>query len=151
MGYIEDLRAVVGYRPLILVGSAVLAINELGHLLLQQKLNGVWGVPGGIMELGESLEDTARREVYEETGLHVGQFALVGVFSGSEYFNSLPNGDEFYSVTVAYLTHEVHGESRADDVESLNVAFFPPDRLPPRLNRSKALIEQLVSGTLSAK
>ena len=49
MGYIEDLRKVVGNQPLILVGVAIAVINERGELLLQQLSNGIWGVPGGFM------------------------------------------------------------------------------------------------------
>src|SRR5699024_2262717 len=79
MGYIEDLRKIVGHRPLILVGSVVIIIDEQGKLLLQQRTfpNGVWGIPGGLMELGESTEDVARREIFEETGLHIGQLHLI--------------------------------------------------------------------------
>ena len=69
MGYIEDLRKLVGHRRLILCGSSVVIRNEKGELLLQERRHpsGRWAFPGGLMELGESTEDTARREVREET------------------------------------------------------------------------------------
>ncbi len=71
MGYVEELRKIVGHRPLILVGAVVLVINENGYVLLQQRTEpyGKWGLPGGLMELSESPEETAYREVYEETGI----------------------------------------------------------------------------------
>ena len=69
MGYVEDLRKIVGNQPLNLVGVAVAVINENGDLLLQRRNDGQWGVPGGFIELGESMEDAGRREVLEETGL----------------------------------------------------------------------------------
>lgn len=52
MGYVEELRKIVGHRPLILVGAVVLVINEHGYVLLQQRTEpyGKWGLPGGLME-----------------------------------------------------------------------------------------------------
>lgn len=95
MGYIEELREVVGSRPLNLAGVAVAVFNEQGQILLQQRWNGMWGVPGGFVELGESIEAAGRREVLEETGIEIGTLQLATVFSGKECFVKLPNGDEF--------------------------------------------------------
>ncbi|WP_347342956.1 NUDIX domain-containing protein [Lysinibacillus pakistanensis] len=63
------LRQYVGHQPIILPGSAVIILNNANEVLLQKRYEGGWGLPGGLMELGESLEDTAKREVFEETGL----------------------------------------------------------------------------------
>ena len=109
MGYIENLRAAVGNQPLILVGVAVAVLNETGEILLQKRMDGLWGVPGGFIELGESTEDAGRREVLEETGIEIGKLNLVGVFSGKQHFVKLPNGDEFYPVTIAYISREIKG------------------------------------------
>ena len=62
MGYIKELRKVVGSRPLNLAGVAV-AVFKKGQILLQQRQNGIWGVPGGFVELGESTEEAGRRSV----------------------------------------------------------------------------------------
>ena len=64
---------------------------------------------GGLMELSESPEETAYREVYEETGIKVKNLRLINVFSGANYFTKLENGDEFQSVTTAYYTDEYEG------------------------------------------
>ena len=61
MGYIEDLRKVIGHKPLILVGVAVAVINEKRQFLLQKRHDGIWGVPGGFMEL-----ENLRRKLEEE-------------------------------------------------------------------------------------
>jgi 8-oxo-dGTP pyrophosphatase MutT (NUDIX family) len=136
MGYIEELREVTGQRPLILVGSAVAVFNEEGEILLQKRHDGQWGVPGGLMELGESAEDTARREILEETGLEIGALELVIVLSGKEYFVHLPNGDQYYAVTVVYRTDDIKGgRLRPDGIESIDARFFPLDGLPERLTR----------------
>ena len=80
MGYIEDIRAVVGHRPSIWVGVAVLVLEGYYRILLQNQLTGLWGMPGGFMELAKSTEETGRREVNKATGLVIGDFVLMGLF-----------------------------------------------------------------------
>ncbi|WP_456276403.1 NUDIX hydrolase [Bacillus sp. AK128] len=144
MGYIEDLRTMVGNQPLILVGVAVAVINEKGEFLLQKRSDGLWGVPGGFMELGESTEEAGRREVYEETGIEVGKLDLVGVFSGKQHYVKLTNGDEFYPVTVAYISKDIKGGIlKADSKETHDAKFFKANELPEGLNPIiKNLIKQ---------
>ena len=72
MGYILELRKTLGSRPLIMAGAGVILINKNGEVLLQKRSdNGCWDYPAGSMELGESFEECARREVLEETGIDV--------------------------------------------------------------------------------
>lgn len=138
MGYVEDLRKVVGHRPLILVGSVVIIIDDKNRVLLQKRKSprGMWGVPGGLMELGESTEDTARRELLEETGLTVGKLNLIDVFSGEGSFLRVSNGDEFYAVTVAYYSNEVSGTLQIDESESLGFEFINVNELPENMVKS---------------
>jgi 8-oxo-dGTP pyrophosphatase MutT (NUDIX family) len=136
LGYVSELRKLVGNRPLILPGAVVLIFNDKDELLLQHRTDGGWGLPGGIMELGESLEETGRREVKEETGLIIGDLKLEGVFSGSEYFLKVENGDELYSVTAVYSTHGYEGEMKIDESESVDLQFFSLEQLPDGLQKS---------------
>lgn len=139
MSYVEDLRKIVGHRPLILVGAVTIIINNKKRILLQKRKAtsfGMWGLPGGLMELGESTEDTARREVFEETGLTIGNLNLIDVFSGPGNFLKVQNGDEFYSVTVAYYTNEVNGNLVIDESESLGFSFFDINQLPDNIVKS---------------
>ena len=74
MSYVRELRSLIGHRPLIITGAAVLIFNQDNCLLMQhRKDNQQWGLIGGSMEIGESLEETARREVLEETGLELNE------------------------------------------------------------------------------
>ncbi|RLQ94205.1 NUDIX hydrolase [Falsibacillus albus] len=150
MGYIDELRKEVGHQPMILVGVAVAVIDESGKLLLQKRIDGLWGVPGGFLELGESTEDAGRREVLEETGIEVGELDLIGVFSGKQYHTIFPNGDEVYPVTIAYVTKDIRsGILKADGNETLDAKFFEvndlPDELSPQFSR---LIQQFVPLTM---
>ncbi|TGB01295.1 NUDIX hydrolase [Halobacillus salinus] len=135
MGYIEELRALVGHRPVILAGSVVLLINEEGHVLLQERTHpeGVWGLPGGLMELGESTEEVGVREVYEETGLTVQNLQLINVYSGKDHFTVAANGDQFYTVTAAYYTTDYEGELRVNLEEGFQCQFIDLERLPERM------------------
>ena len=130
VGYVEELRALIGHRPVILNGSVVLLMDDLGRILLQHRDDGRWGLPGGLMEPGESFEETARREVREETGLTPGPMRFLGVWSGKDYFCRAANGDEFYSVTAAFLAREWSGAPAAAAGESLGFAWTEPDALP---------------------
>jgi 8-oxo-dGTP pyrophosphatase MutT (NUDIX family) len=131
MSYIEEIRAKVGHMPLILVGAGILILNESDQLLMLLRTdNDSWGVPGGMMEPGETTEETARRETFEETGLQVNQVSFWGVFSGPEYYYRYPNGDEVYNVSIIYTAEGISGEVLIDPVEHSRMAYFPLDRLP---------------------
>ena len=134
MGYIQELRALVGHRPIIMVGSGILLMRENQVLLQRRKDNGLWGIPGGSLEPGESLEEAAIRETYEEVGLVIDQLSLFKVYSGKDQFYVYPNGDQIYDVCVAFLSHDFHGELAADQNEVLEVAFFSLEKLPDDLN-----------------
>ncbi len=134
MGYIQELRLLVGSRPIIMVGAAVLLLDENRVLLQRRKDNRLWGVPGGSLEPGESLEEAAIRETFEETGLVIEKMALFGVYSGKDQFYVYPNGDQIYDVCVTYTCRDFHGDLRADNNEVLELAFYPPDKLPADLN-----------------
>ncbi|WP_107842011.1 NUDIX hydrolase [Metasolibacillus meyeri] len=131
MGYIKELRKVVGSRPLIMVGACVLIINEQNELLLQhRKDNGCWGLIGGSMELGESLEQVAYREMFEETGLKAQQLTLFHTYSGEGFYYRYPHGDEVHLVVAAYECKDFSGELKHDEEEAFAIRFFPMEHLP---------------------
>ena len=134
MEYYKYLRQYVGNRPIILPGSVVIILNEQNKILLQKRHDGYWGLPGGLMDLGESFEDVAKREVFEETGLAVQNLKLLHVFSGAEHYLKVANGDELYSVTAVYYTKDVSGEIRIDYSESIELHYFSVHDLPDVIN-----------------
>jgi 8-oxo-dGTP pyrophosphatase MutT (NUDIX family) len=138
LGYVEDLRKIVGHLPIILVGAVVVIVDPQGRILLQQRKYpyGAWGLPGGLMELGESAEETARREVMEETNLNLQDLTLINVYSGSGHYVKSANGDEFYVVTVAYYTEQALGDLKMNKEESLAMQYFYPEQIPDRVVKS---------------
>jgi ADP-ribose pyrophosphatase YjhB (NUDIX family) len=94
--------------------------------------------------LGESTEEAGRREVLEETGIEIGKLDLAGVISGKEHHVKLPNGDEFYPVTIAYISRDIKGGVlKADGLETTEARFFGAAELPEGLNPLiKNLIQQ---------
>lgn len=136
MGYIMDLRAYVGHRPLIQVGASVLLEDRQGRLLLQLRTdNHQWSFSAaGSMEPGEAPEDTARRELLEETGLTARALELYGVYAGPEEHHVYPNGDEVYNVEFAYICRDWTGTLKCQAGEVEDLRFFAPDQLPPGLS-----------------
>jgi len=85
--YIKNMRKYIGRERLLLSGAGVF-VHKDGKLLLQRrKDNGCWSDHGGCMELGESFEETARRELHEETGLIAGYLEQLCVLSGEDLFS----------------------------------------------------------------
>ncbi len=134
MSYIQELRALIGSRPIILVGTGVLLLKDSRVLLQRRKDNRLWGIPGGSLEPGESLEETARREVLEEVGLKVSQLHLFQVYSGQGQFYQYPNGDQIYDVCIAYWSRDFQGELHADAEEVIELKFFDIHHLPDDIN-----------------
>jgi ADP-ribose pyrophosphatase YjhB (NUDIX family) len=136
--YLASLRRYVGHAPLMMVGAATLVVDGQGRLLLMKRSdNGCWAPPGGAVELGEQVEQAARREVLEETGLTLGDLELFGVFSGPEFFYRYPNGDEVHNITIVYLAREFNGSLTLNDEHTawgwFATADIPADIGPPIL------------------
>ncbi|HEV8632931.1 MAG TPA: NUDIX hydrolase [Chloroflexota bacterium] len=134
MGYVEELRRLIGHRPLLLPGANVLVLDGAGRVLLQRRRDtGEWGVIGGGLELDETVEEAARREVREETGLEIGELTLVDVVAGPRFRRTYPNGDVVHAVGAVFATRDVRGEPRPDMSEVVELRYFGLDELPVEL------------------
>ena len=136
MNYVKYLREYIGHKPVILNGTSVIVLDKENRVLLQKRTypQKNWGLPGGIMDMGETIEETGIREVFEETGLRVSNLKLVNVYSGEDFYMKLPNEDEFY----------YEGELQVDNEEGTELKFFPIDALPEYMVKShRRFIEEL--------
>jgi len=131
MGYLEWMRSQVGTRKIFLAFGSVALFDADGRLLLQHRTDfDVWGLPGGILELGEDIESCTRRELNEETGLIAGKLKLVGVYSDPKYDTVYPNGDQVQQYTLCFRGSVRGGQMQVDGVETSAQAFFQPGDLP---------------------
>ncbi|WP_313377453.1 MULTISPECIES: NUDIX hydrolase [unclassified Pantoea] len=139
MSYVSEMRTLVGHRMLLLVGANVIILDDKQRILLQQRLDGSWGLPGGLMEPGESLEQTAVREVKEETNIDIDELHFLKVFSGKEFTFTLNNNDEINVVTALYWSKKWHGSLINDKSEGLSLAFFTTDDMPDNMSEEYQL------------
>ncbi|MFT4417295.1 NUDIX domain-containing protein [Fredinandcohnia humi] len=125
MKRIDDLRA----------GVAVIILNEEKQVLLQKRSDvGLWGIPSGHIEIGETVSEAAIREVKEETNLDIKIKKLIGVYSdpSSQVF-AYPNGKIVHFITTCFLAEITGGELRCNSSESLEIKFFKQQNLPQDL------------------
>ena len=109
--------------------------NERGEILLQKRSdNGFWALPGGAVDIGESVEQGVMREVLEETGLHVIVKRLIGIYSDPKLYviASYPGGDIVHYVTLLFECERQSGELAISD-ESTDIGYFPLDALPEKV------------------
>ncbi len=132
--FMRRLRAQVGPATLLSVGVVALIRDEVGRVLFQCRVdNGRWGLPGGMVEPGETPADALVREAWEETGLHVAPLRVAGVLGGPDFHTRFENGDELSNITLAFECRAIGGALRPDGIESAELAYVDPAEAPARL------------------
>ena len=133
--YIKDLRKIVGHRPLLQVGASVIVEDDKGNVLLQlRKDNHCWAYAGGSVELDEVVEEAAKRELFEETGLIAKQLELYGIFSGKQIHYIYPNGDEVSNIDIVYICRDYEGELITSNDETEELRWFKIDEMPDNIS-----------------
>ncbi|UOE96384.1 NUDIX domain-containing protein [Alkalihalobacillus sp. LMS39] len=114
---------------------AVIIFNEQKQVLLQKRKDvGLWGIPSGHIEIGETVEQAAIREVKEETNVDITIKKLIGVYSDpdSQRFE-YPSGEVVHFITSCFLAEISGGHLCCNEEESLEIKFFDVDDLPNNL------------------
>lgn len=147
MDYIQHLRSMVGNEKVIMVVAGAFIFDKEKRVLMQKRTdNGQWGFPGGFMELGESVQDTARREVYEETGINLEELELFGIYSGPQYDKTFTNGDQVSLVLISFICKQYSGKLVESNEESIQNKFYPLKELPENIfTEHKMLVDDLLS------
>lgn len=116
-------------RPMVTSDVAVLRLELQPEILLVRRkhppFEGHWALPGGFMEMEESLEDAARRELMEETGIRAGELIR---FDSYDKPGRDPRGRTITQVFVMIWKEEMGLPRAGSDAARLN--WFPLDRLP---------------------
>jgi len=112
------------------LGCSAVIFDESGQrvLLMQRDDNGLWCLPSGGMDPGESVTETIVREVQEETGLAVGVVGLVGVYSSPHVLVQYRDGNRFQIVSLCFAAEVLGGELRTTD-EAVSVGYFTQDEV----------------------
>ncbi len=144
--YLKELREKTGHMPLLLAHSVVVLFNEQGQVLLEKRSDdGFYDFPGGGIDLKESAEEAARRELLEETGLIADDLELFKVYSGEVTHYVYFNGDEIYGVDLVYLCNKYHGDMKPQKEEVSELVFCDLNNMPDKMSiRNKAIIKDLL-------
>jgi ADP-ribose pyrophosphatase YjhB (NUDIX family) len=110
-------------------GASAIVIDDAGNLLLHRRRDSQrWALPGGVMEIGETIAQCAEREVREETGLTVKAYHLVGVYSDPDHVFAYSDGEVRQEFSVCFACR-IMGGKIAKSEESLEVRFWPVGEL----------------------
>ena len=121
----ESFSMQAGYiTPKVDVRGAVVRDNKI--LLIQERADGNWAMPGGWADLGNSPASVAEREVFEESGFHVKAEKLVAVIDA----NRIQPLEFYHAYKIIFLCKLLDGEPRISH-ETLAVDFFELNKLPP--------------------
>jgi ADP-ribose pyrophosphatase YjhB (NUDIX family) len=115
-------------------GVSAIIVTPEGLLLQRRSDNGLWGLPGGGVEPGESVSEAVVREVREETGLEVAPVRLVGVYSAPAIGQivTYPDGNVIHYVSASFECRIVGGVLACGH-ESLELGWFDPGALPAEM------------------
>ena len=153
MDYLKELRKRTNHMPLVLPHSVVVLFNEEGKVLLEERADdGYFDFPGGGIDLKESAENAARRELKEETNLIADELELFKVYSGEITHYVYFNGDEIYGVDLIYLCYKYHGEMIPQEEEVKALSFHDLNNMPEKMSiRNKAIIKDLLERLQNGK
>ncbi len=125
--YLDDPRAPTPNSLVVAVG-AVVRHEDGAVLLIQRRDNGLWALPGGAQDLGESTTEAAIREVLEETGVRIRVTGLVGIYSNPGHVIAYDDGEVRQEFSIVFTGEAVGGETRPSS-ESVRVEWVPPKRI----------------------
>lgn len=128
---LDVLRSQIGYAtPRVDVRGAVFRDGKL--LMVRERTDGGWTLPGGWADVGDLPSEAAEREVWEEAGFRVKAQKVVGIYDANR-FGPL---ELFHAFKIVFMCELIDGEARPSD-ETSEVAFFGPDEIPGMLSSER--------------
>lgn len=140
--YVKELRKKTGHIPLLIPHAVVVVLNYENKVLLEERSDdGYFDYPGGALDLNEIMEEAAKRELYEETGIIADELELLKVYSGEITHYVYFNGDEIYGVDAVYVCRKYHGELKPQIEEVKRLDFFSFNEMPDKMSvRNKQIV-----------
>ena len=144
--YLKELRKRTNHMPLLLPHSVVVLFNDKGEVLLEERSDdGYFDFPGGGIDLKETAEEAAKRELLEETGLVADELELFKVYSGEITHYVYFNGDEIYGIDLVYICRKHHGALKPQPEEVKSLKFYSLKDMPEKMSiRNKQIILDLL-------
>ena len=145
--YLKDIREKTGHLPLLIPHAIVVLFNEKNEVLLEERSDdGYFDFPGGALNLKETMDEAAARELLEETGIIADELELFKVYSGEITHYVYFNGDEIYGVDAVYVCKKYHGELKPQKSEVKNLIFCPLEKMPDKMSkRNKQIVIDLLN------
>lgn len=140
-GALDSFSMQAGYiTPKVDVRGAVVQDGRI--LLIQERADGRWAMPGGWADLGNAPASVAEREVWEESGFRVKAEKVVAVIDA----NRIEPMEFYHAFKIIFLCRLLDGEPRTS-YETLAVDFFDPDDLPPlsRFRTNESMLREVLA------
>ena len=130
MDYWQSIRQAVGKETVIIPGAAGAIIQEGKILLVRHNVLKKWQVPGGLQEIGESIQETIQREIKEELDLDLFAGSLIAIYSHPKWTIEFPDESKLQQLIFFFL---MEGEISPINIQTSEIAsyqFFAPDEIP---------------------
>jgi 8-oxo-dGTP pyrophosphatase MutT (NUDIX family) len=130
--YLSQVRKLIDKQELIITAARAVIRDQEGRILfIRRRDNGLWAMPAGSQELGESILDCLKREVKEESGLDVILATPMAIYSQVSIVTA--SGDPYQLFLVQFLVDEWSGELVTETDETVDARFLDLDELPENI------------------
>ena len=143
--FIKKVRKVIGHEPMLLPHAVVILFNEQNEILIEVRADdGYLDFPGGTVDINEEVIMTAKRELFEETGLIADELEPFNIYSGEITRYQYTSGDITYGVDVVYICKKYHGELKPQQEEVKELRFMKLSDIKGKLSpRNKQIVKDL--------
>ena len=143
--YVLKIRKLIGHDPLLLAHAVTVVVDDNNSVLVEERSDdGFIDFPGGTLDLHETIEECAKRELFEETGLVAEDLEFFKIYTGEATKYTYANGDVIYGIDVVYIVRKYHGELKPQKEEVNSLNFVKLEDIKGKVNsRNLQIIKDL--------
>lgn len=146
--FTNDSKAPKPNKPLV-PGVCAVLVNTKNQIFLHKRIDSnLWSLPGGQMQIGESISRCCLREIKEETNIKAKIVKLMGLYTSPRIVFRFPNGNIFQSFVVAFLCRVQHGRVLLNK-ESRNYQWFNLEEI--KKLKTLPLVKKTISDAFTKK